>query len=1024
MTIPSAHGMILVERKMMNETHERRIRAAHAAEWLATSASIWLMVFGFALADEPLVDPKDMPRVPPTQTSGVEATFQIKPGFRMDLVASEPLVVDPIAMSFDEQGRLYVVEMRDYSERRPEKLGRIRRLVDTDGDGLYDRSTVFVDALAWPTAVICYAGGVFVGATPDILFCKDRDGDGIADVRELIFTGFASDFAPYETNKLNVQAMMNTFEWGLDNRIHGATGGSGGSIRSVKRTGAPLLDVRGRDFSFDPRTFEIRAESGGAQHGLSFDDVGNKFVSSNSDHIQQVMYEDRYGGRNPHFAPRGPRLSIAADGPAAEVYRISPDEPWRVLRTRWRVAGLVPGPVEGGGRPSGYFTGATGVTIYRGDAWPQPMRGDAFIGDCGSNLIHRKRLLNNRLGYLAERPPGEERMEFVASTDNWFRPVQFANAPDGALYVADMYRETIEHPWSIPASLKKHLDLNHGNDHGRIYRIVPEGFRQPKPVRLGSMSAKQWVGLLEHRNGWHRNTASRLLCERQDKSLLRDIERLLEKSPQALGRLHCLHVLSALGLLQEKHVFAGLGDPDPDVRRHAARLSEGLSSWSGKMKGGETVLSRLSNLAMDPEPAVRYQAAFTYGLVSLPNKSALLATIAVRDAEDPWVRLAILTSLRDGAPELFERTAPDTQLVATSGGQEFLRQLAQVVGARNQAAELESAVNQVLALRFQNQVLGLADALWTGAEGAGADQSRLVTLFKPVLDRARATLQDPSVPEPTRLNAIRLAGRARTEDFQAPLLELIGPSVSDEIQSAALSALALMRGSASLKPLLERWGQLTPRQRQTVIEASVRRPELMIQVAHGLSSNLLNRGDLTAAQWERLSKSDDPRVRDAMAKGTSPEKAGSRVDAFNKYQAALQTLGDAGRGKAIFLHRCFACHRAGGEGGNAGPDLASIRSNGKESILRNLIDPNQVVAPQFAAYEVQMKNDETLTGVIASEGENSLILRSADGKEVTLPRAQIRSLRSLGQSLMPEGLEEGLSVQEMADLLEFVLVGN
>ncbi len=1009
---------------MKNKALRLWIRAIQAARRLAISASLGFFVLGTARADDPHVDPKDLPRVPPTEASGVEATFQVKPGFRMDLVASEPLVIDPIAMCFDEHGRLYVVEMRDYSERRPERLGRIRRLVDTDGDGRYDQSTVFVDGLAWPTAVICHGGGVFVGATPDIFFCKDEDGDGIADTRELIFTGFASDYAPYETNKLNVQAMLNTFAWGLDNRIHGATGGSGGKIHSIKRAEDPVLDVRGRDFSFDPRTYEMRAESGGAQHGLSFDDVGNKFVSSNSDHIQQVLYEDRYGGRNPQFAPRGPRVSIAAEGPAAEVYRISPDEPWRVLRTRWRVAGLVPGPVEGGGRPSGYFTGATGVTLYRGDAWPQSMRGDAFIGDCGSNLIHRKRLLNKRIGRLAERPPGEERMEFVASTDNWFRPVQFANAPDGTLYVADMYRETIEHPWSIPASLKKHLDLNSGNDRGRIYRIVPEGYKQPKPVRLGALTAKQWVALLEHPNGWHRDTAARLLCERRDGSVLRDLERLFEKSPQALGRLHGLYVMSTLGLLREKHVFAGLGDPDPDVRRHAARLSEDLSSWNGRMKGGETVLSRLAQLAVDPEPAVRYQAAFTYGIVPLPDKTSLLATLAIRDAEDPWFRLAILSSLREGALELFERVAADSQLVATSGGQEFLRQLAQVVGSRNQAAELESAVKRVVVLPVQNQVLTLADALWSGAEGAGADRSRLAALFKPVLDQARNVVQNSSLPEPTRLAAIRVAGRGRTEDFQAPLLALIGPSFSDEIQGAALSAVVIIQGAASLKPLLERWGQLTPRQRQSVLEAAVRRSELMIQVAEGLALNLLGRGDLTAAQWERLSKSGDPRVRDALAKWVSPEKLGSRVDTFNRYEAALQLSGNTGRGKAIFLQRCLACHRAGAEGGNTGPDLASVRSNGKESILRNMIDPNLVVAPQYAAYEVQRKDDETFTGVIASEGETSLILRGADGKEITLPRAQIRSLKALGQSLMPEGLEAGLSVQEMADLLEFVFVGN
>src|SRR5439155_17858377 len=310
-----------------------------------------------ALATEPDVSEKDLPRIPPTEPDRALATFQVKKGFHLELAAAEPLVVDPIAMSFDEDGRMYVVEMRDHSERRPERLGRIRRLEDTDGDGRFDKSTVYLDGLPWPTAVFCYGGGVFVGATPDIIFCQDTNGDGVADVREPIFTGFASDFAPYQTNRLNVQALLNSFNWGLDNRVHGSASMSGGKVSRVdsaftrswmERAGKnpqsairnpDRVDLRGKDFSFDPRTLDFRAESGGAQHGMSFDSRGRKFVCSNSDHIQLVMYEDRYAYRNPFFAMPPPRASIAADGPAAEVFRISPDEPWRVLRTRWRVAG-------------------------------------------------------------------------------------------------------------------------------------------------------------------------------------------------------------------------------------------------------------------------------------------------------------------------------------------------------------------------------------------------------------------------------------------------------------------------------------------------------------------------------------------------------------------------------------------------------------------------------------------------------------------------------------------------------------
>ena len=445
-----------------------------------------------ARAVEPPVDPKDLPRIPATAPAEALKTFQVRKGFHLELAASEPLVASPVAMAFDENGRLFVVEMIDYSERRDEKphLGRIRLLEDTDGDGRFDKSTVYADNLAWPTAVTCWNGGIFVATTPDILWLKDTKSDGKADVREVVFTGFAEGVA-----RLNVQAMLNSFIWGLDNRIHGATSSNGGNVRALKQPDAQPLDLRGRDFSFDPRTLTITSEAGGGQHGLSFDNRGRRFACSNSDHIRLYIYDDRYAGRNPFLALPPTLASIAADGPAAEVYRISPDEPWRIIRTRWRVGGVSPvGFVEGGGRVSGYFTGATGTTIYRGNAFPPEFLENAFVGDAGGNLVHRKVLKPDGVGMIADRAERELKAEFLASTDTWFRPVQFANAPDGCLYIADMYREVIEHPWSLPESIKQHLDLNSGNDRGRIYRVVPDDFKQPKLPRLGSATTVEQIG--------------------------------------------------------------------------------------------------------------------------------------------------------------------------------------------------------------------------------------------------------------------------------------------------------------------------------------------------------------------------------------------------------------------------------------------------------------------------------------------------------------------------------------------------
>ncbi|MEO6036132.1 MAG: PVC-type heme-binding CxxCH protein, partial [Verrucomicrobiota bacterium] len=510
-----------------------------------------------------------MPRFVAVEPTNALQTFQMKPGFRLELVASEPNVIDPIALSFDENGRMFVVEMNDYSERRDEKLGRIRVLEDLDGDGRYEKATVFADGLPWPTGVICYDGGIFVAASPDVIYLKDTEGDGKADVRKVVFTGFGVG-----KDKLNVQALLNGFNWGLDNRIHGATAPSGGIVTNLMVAQQAPLNLNGRDFNFDPRTAELFAENGGGQYGFSYDSKGRKFVCSNSHHIQTMMYDAHYAERNPFYAMPGALVDIAVDGPAAEVYRISPEEPWRVIRTKWRVSGVSPGMIEGGGRSAGYFTGATGITMYRGSALPPEFRDNGFIGDAGGNLVHRKIIYPDGPSVKAARPADEQKSEFLASRDTWFRPVQFANAPDGGLYVIDMYREVIEHPWSLPEQIKKHLDLNSGNDRGRIYRVVPTNYKQPQTPHLGNATTIQLVSTLESPNGWHRDTAARLLYQRKDKAAIPLLQTLVAKSSWPLARLHALYALEGAGRIDVKTLLFSLRDADETVRQHAIKLSE------------------------------------------------------------------------------------------------------------------------------------------------------------------------------------------------------------------------------------------------------------------------------------------------------------------------------------------------------------------------------------------------------------------------------------------------------------------
>jgi putative membrane-bound dehydrogenase-like protein len=968
-------------------------------------------------AEAPAITAADMPRVPATEPKDAIKTITVKKGFHVELAAAEPNVASPICVAFDERGRMFVVEMIDYSERREENphLGRIRLLEDTDGDGVYDKSTVYADNLPWPTGVFPYKGGIFVIATPDVLYLKDTKGDGKADLREVVGTGLAEGVA-----RVNVQGLANSLIWGLDNRIHGTTSGNGGVLKAVKHPEAKALELHGRDFDFviEPRTLAITMEAGGGQYGTSFDDYGHRFTCNNDHHIREFMYDERYAARNPAYVMPPVLMDIPVDGPAAEVYRISPEEPWRVIRTKWRIAGQVSGPVEGGGRSSGYFTGASGLTIYRGNAFPKDYYGDAFVAEVAFNLVHHKKLFPSDVGFKAERVPDEQNVEFLASTDNWFRPVDFANAPDGTLYMVDMYREVIEHPWSLPENMKKLIDLNSGNDRGRIYRIAPDGFKTSAPPRLDKASTKELVALLANPNAWHRETASRLIYERQDKSAVSPLVALLEHSTSPLARLHALHSLEGLGALHEAHVLTGLHDEDAYVREHSVKLAE---AFMPKGVPSKKLWPALRKLTKDPAINVRYQLAFTLGEVKGSDRLELLQAIVAQDTQSPWVQAAVLSSLAQGSGEMFVNLSHEVAFRGSAEGQDFLRQLLTLVGAKNDSVDVERALAFLTEIGDPGLRFALARALGDGLHRAGnslqkSDNAMRVKLF---FAEAKAAAVRGVNPEATRVSAVRLLGLSSYADCGATLLGLIKPSEPQGIQVAAVSTLARFTEQAVAPELIARWAEADPPVRSEMLSALLARPERALALLKAVQAGTIQASDLTTSQIKFLQKHSNKEVRELALKALG-EPGKKRQQVIDAYQTALQLPGDAARGKEVYLKLCVSCHRLGGNGFALGPDLVTVKSTGKEKMLVNILDPNREVAPQYLAYDVETKDGESQVGVIANETTTSLTMRQAFGKETVIMRSDVKGRRSLGQSLMPEGLEQGLTPQDFANLLEYI----
>lgn len=970
-----------------------------------------------ALAAEPDALRDQLPRIPPHSPQEALSTFTLQHGFTLELVAAEPDVVDPIDAAFDEEGRMYVVEMRDYPflpeqrpakyvERQPENWGAIRLLQDTDGDGRMDHSTVFADKLRWPQSVCCYRGGVFVIAPPSLWYMKDTTGDGVADVKEEWFTGFSLS---------NVQALSNGLEWSLDHGIYWAGGRSGASI---SRGEEKLFALNRQDLRLDPLTRELTPVSGGEQYGHTIDDWGNRFVCNNSNHLQQVVVPLRYIDRNPQLAVSNVVRTIAREGAAAPVYRRSPAEPWRVVRTARRAAD----PAYAKRLPptelvvTGFFTSATGVTVYRGGAYPPEFQGNVFIGDVGGNLVHRKKLVPNGITLLGERT--EENVEFLASTDNWFRPANFVNAPDGTLYVLDMYWETIEHPASIPEDIKEHLDLESGNDRGRIYRLVSPNMPRFQPPKMSGMGTAELVAQLASPHGWVRDTAHRLIWERQDTAAEAPLRDLFKSTAKPQARLHALWSLEGLGKLTPDDVLRGLNDADPHVREHAVRLSERFAA-----NPPAALLAKLLSLGDDADLRVSWQLAFTLGEFSSADVNAALLRLVKRFPQDADMQLAVLSSVPKTASRFVAALLADRELATSTLSRELIRQQ----GARSDrdAADVFAALIAPAEPQFPRAAL--LEALAEGLRRRGAS---LETAAQAMSASARGAwtrwlaeqvrmAADPQSNLTARIAIVKLLAGVPTEETQTVLATLLDPQTPPALQQQAVQSLLVSGRDDAAGRVLAKWKGLGPQSRKEAVAALVQSRSGAAALLAGVADGTVKPAELERDKQQQLLSFPQPAIRD-QAKQLLGGANSNRKEIVAQYQSALSLEADVARGHAVYRKICFQCHRARSEGHAVGPDLVSVQNKSPDDLLIAILDPNREAQPIYTTYTAATLQGQVYTGIIAAETAASLTLRRAEAKEDTVQRDQLDELLSNGVSLMPEGVEKDLSPQQIADVIAFI----
>ena len=979
----------------------------------------------------------DPASTPPSPEEMLE-TFRISDEFRVEIFAAEPDVTDPVELAFDEQGRAWVAEMRDYPYQPPEgepALSRVRVLEDRDGDGRVDHSTVFAEGLPNVKSVLPWKDGVLVSSAPHILYLRDTDGDLRADETTPLFTGF--------TILVDPEGQLSNLRFGIDNWIYAGNDSQAGMITFSRRPDAEPVSVLNADLRFrlDRNLFE--AASGATRFGLSFDEWGRRFFSQSGRHVQHVVAARRYLQRNLFLtAPPVTRFISVHD---QRIFQLTPPEAWREARTRMRQRRSRELGREREMASTGFFTGATGNTIYNGDTFPPRYLGNAFSGDVAGNIVHRDVISPSGVSFVANRAEEEENREFMASTSRWFRPANFIVGPDGNLYVVDICRQYVETPASIPEPIKEGLNFYAGTDHGRIYRIVPRNSASRPYVRpaLHKAATPELVGHLASPNQWWRLTAQRLLLQRQDRSALPALREMAgyRENPQA--RLHALYALEGLSALEESIVGAALGDEHPGVREQAVLLAENFPG----------LLPRLVKMTADPSPRVAFQLSLSLGEFSGPRVLDAFRDLLARHGEDPWQRAAILSSDAGSSLQLLESMVAERGYFKdpTPKKTGFLEDLAAVVGARNRGQDIQRLVRllarsrplrekswqtaglsglarglelgQVLHLKPAGATGSLRNLLASRSQEVRGAAARVGKHFRvpSLVAAARKAVLDETLSATRRSSSIRMLASAPYREVE-PIFARFLTASDPELTRATLDTLSYFEDPGVSRLVLEGWSTFSPDVRAAALAILLDHPERVRALLNAVESGAVERAALDHQQKQFLRNHPREQIRQQAALVLEADTT-DREALVEEYLPILELEADPINGREVFRQECARCHEPD-QGVGVGPGLrTAVQGHTREQLLFDILNPSGLILSRYQNYIVTTRDGRVYGGIIAAETPGTLTLRSGPNQEETILRGRIAEIRASEVSVMPEGFEENLTRQELADVISFMQAG-